>query len=179
MTGSPGARADLAGLIRDVPDFPRPGVVFKDVTGLLADAAAFGSMLDAFADVAPAGITTIAGVEARGFVLGAALAARMGLGFVPVRKAGKLPAPVLGESYDLEYGQATIELRSGTLPDGCIAWVVDDILATGGTAAAAARLLERAGAQVAGLAFLLEIAGLGGRGALAGRQVAALLTTQP
>lgn len=169
--------AEVRALIRDVPDYPHPPVVFRDITPLLADGPALADVIEAFAVLAEAdgGIDVVAGMEARGFLLGAPLATRLGVGFVPLRKAGKLPPPVESVDYDLEYGSASIELRAGTLRPGARVLLVDDVLATGGTARAAADLVERCGGEVAGLAFLLELAGLGGRERLAGRTVDTLL----
>lgn len=165
----------LLARIRDVADYPKPGVLFKDITPLLADAAAFSAAIDALADLVPHGAEAVAGIEARGFVLAAPLALRLGVGFVPVRKAGKLPHDVVGEVYDLEYGTAEIEVHADAFPDGQRVLLVDDVLATGGTAAAAWTLLERAGARVIGARFLLEIAALSGRSALQGRDAASVL----
>lgn len=164
-------------LVRAVPDYPGPGITFRDITGLLADGDAFGYVVEALGDVARAagGIDLVAGMEARGFLVGAPLATHLGAGFVPLRKAGKLPPPTDSVTYDLEYGSATIELRTGTLPTGARVLVVDDVLATGGTAAAGAELVERGGGVVVGLAFLMELDGLGGRERLAGRDVTTLV----
>lgn len=168
---------EIAGLIRAVPDYPEQGITFRDITGLMADGAAFADVVKALADVAEAigQIDLIAGLEARGFLVGAPLATHLGVGFVPLRKAGKLPPPTDQVTYDLEYGSATIEIRHGTIPAGARVLVVDDVLATGGTASAGARLIENGGGHVVGLAFLLELAGLGGRERLAGRKVETLL----
>lgn len=166
---------DLASYIRDVPDYPREGIVFKDITGLLVDPGALTEAVARLADRVPDDVELISGMEARGFIVGAALALRLGLGFVPVRKAGKLPPPVRSATYGLEYGEATIEIREGTVPVGARVWLVDDVLATGGTAAAGAQLLEELGAVVVGLGFLLELGGLGGRERLAGRAVSTVL----
>ncbi len=176
----PGRAAEVRALVRDVPDYPHPPVVFRDITPLLADGAALGDVIEAFARLAAAdgGVDVVAGMEARGFLLGAPLALRLGVGFLPLRKAGKLPPPVERVDYDLEYGTAAIELRTGTLRPGARVLVVDDVLATGGTAAAAAELVERCGGQVVALAFLLELAALGGRARLAGRTVETLLRAE-
>ncbi len=153
--------------LRDVPDFPKPGILFKDITPVLGDAAAFSAALDALvAYAAPLGVTRVLGVEARGFILGAALATRMNLGFVPARKPGKLPAEVDRVTYALEYGSDSLELHVGSFAPGERVLVVDDVIATGGTAAAAIALAERQGAVVAGAAFLIELAFLGGRARL-------------
>jgi len=169
--------AEVRALIRDVPDYPHPPVVFRDITPLLADGPALADVVEAFARLVDAdgGVDVVAGMEARGFLLGAPLATRLGVGFLPLRKAGKLPPPVERVDYELEYGSAAIELRTGTLEAGSRVLLVDDVLATGGTARAAAELVERSGGQVVALAFLLELAGLGGRDRLTGRTVEALL----
>lgn len=166
----------IGGLLRDVPDFPNPGVLFKDISPLLADAAAFRRCLDALA-AAPgaAEAELIAGVEARGFLVAAGLASVLGTGVLPVRKAGKLPPPTLRASYQLEYGQAEIEVPDGLLT-GKRVFLVDDVLATGGTLAASADLLGQAGATVLGLGVLVELAFLAGRDKLTGHPLTALLT---
>ncbi|WP_253871332.1 adenine phosphoribosyltransferase [Promicromonospora umidemergens] len=169
-------------LIVDVPDFPSPGILFKDITPLLADAQGLADVIEAFTRLALAdgrggtgGIDVVAGMEARGFLLGTPVAHALGLGFLPLRKAGKLPPPTERVSYDLEYGSAAIELRSGTLTPGARVLIIDDVLATGGTAAAAAQLVEQCGGVVAGLAFLLELETLHGRDRLARYNVDTLL----
>ncbi|GAA3169095.1 adenine phosphoribosyltransferase [Streptomyces virens] len=171
----------LLSRIRDVADHPEPGVMFKDITPLLADPAAFSALSDALADIArDTGATKVVGLEARGFILGAPAAVRAGVGFIPVRKAGKLPGATLSQAYDLEYGSAEIEVHAEDLSAGDRVLVVDDVLATGGTAEASLQLIRRAGAQVAGLAVLMELGFLGGRArlepALAGAPLKALLT---
>jgi len=153
-----------AALIRDVPDFPSPGIVFKDIAPLLADASAFAAMLAALA--APwrgTGIAAVAGVESRGFILGAALAHELDAGFVPLRKPGKLPGPFLEEAYALEYGSDRLQMQADALSPGARVLLVDDVLATGGTLAAAARLLQWQGATLAGAAVLMELRALRGR----------------
>ncbi len=153
-----------ASLIRDVPDFPAPGVLFKDVTPLLADAGGFTSCLDDLA--APwhgRGIEAVCGIESRGFIFGAALAPMLGVGFVPLRKAGKLPAATEGVDYALEYGQARLEVHRDALAPGQRVLIVDDVLASGGTLAASRELVERLGAVVAGAAVVLELSFLDGR----------------
>jgi adenine phosphoribosyltransferase len=165
-------------LIRDVPDYPGPGVMFKDITPLLADGPAFAAVVEHLADVArlAGGIDLVAGMEARGFIMGAPVATALGVGFVPVRKAGKLPGPMLGVDYDLEYGSARVELHHETIAPGARVLVVDDVLATGGTAAATVSLIEEAGGVVVGLAFLLELTFLAGRSRLADLPLDVILT---
>ncbi|MFE3038202.1 adenine phosphoribosyltransferase [Streptomyces canus] len=170
----------LLSRIRDVADYPEPGVMFKDITPLLADPAAFTALTDALAGIAAStGATKIVGLEARGFILGAPVAVRAGLGFIPVRKAGKLPGATLSQTYDLEYGSAEIEVHAEDLSADDRILIVDDVLATGGTAEASIELIRRAGAEVAGLAVLMELGFLGGRArlepALAGAPLEALL----
>lgn len=161
--------------MRDIPDYPEPGVVFKDITPLLADGPVFSAVIDYLAGCAGE-IDLVAGMEARGFIFGAPVAHALGVGFLPVRKAGKLPHVTLQTSYDLEYGSASIEIHADSVSPGTRVLVVDDVLATGGTAAATARLLEEAGAVVTRLAFLLEISALGGRALLAGREMDVILS---
>lgn len=170
----------LLSRIRDVEDYPEQGVMFKDITPLLADPAAFTALTDALAEIGTRqGATKIVGLEARGFILGAPVAVRAGLGFIPVRKAGKLPGATLRQAYDLEYGSAEIEVHAEDLTAGDRVLVVDDVLATGGTAEASIQLIRRAGADVAGVAVLMELGFLGGRArlepALAGAPLEALL----
>ncbi|MET8142298.1 adenine phosphoribosyltransferase [Sphaerisporangium sp. NPDC005288] len=147
--------------IRDVPDYPRPGVMFKDITPLLGDHGAFSSVVDALAD--GLAVDKVVGIEARGFIVAAPVAYRAGAGFVPVRKKGKLPAEALEASYDLEYGSAVIEVHRDAFSPGERVLIVDDVLATGGTARAAVELVSRAGAQVVGVSVLMELAFLKGR----------------
>ena len=154
-------------LLRDVPDFPKPGILFKDIAPLLADGAAFDAVIHALAGAVDDGADIVAGIEARGFLIAGALARQLGCGLVPVRKAGKLPPPTLRRSYDLEYGSAEIEVPQGLL-GGKRVVVVDDVLATGGTMRAAAELLADAGATVVGMAVIVELGFLGGRATLAG-----------
>lgn len=171
--------ARLVSLIRKVPDFPRPGVLFWDLAPVFADAAAFAAVVDAFivsTQVPTQQVDVVVGVEARGFLLGAAVAYALGAGVVGVRKPGKLPLVCDREGYALEYGVASLELAPGVLRPGQRALVVDDVLATGGTAAATCALVERAGVTVSGIAVLLEIVSLHGRDRLAGRWLHALLT---
>lgn len=166
----------LAADLRDVPDFPQPGIVFKDITPILGDAASFHLALDALVEPwTSAGVAKVLGIEARGFVLGAPVADRLGAGFVPLRKKGKLPSTVVGADYALEYGAARIEVHSDAVVRGERVLVIDDVLATGGTAAAAVELAGALGACVLGVGFLLEIVHLGGRGRLAGLDVRTVL----
>ena len=158
------ASLDLRDYVRDVPDFPQAGVVFKDLSPLLGSAAAFAAAVDAMVEEHTAGeIDKVVGIEARGFLLAAPVAYHFGAGFVPVRKPGKLPLETLETSYDLEYGSNVLQIHAGALQPGERVLVVDDVLATGGTAAAACRLVRTAGAQVVGLSVLLELGFLGGR----------------
>ncbi|QMU76403.1 adenine phosphoribosyltransferase [Streptacidiphilus sp. PB12-B1b] len=164
---------DLAGLlaahIRDVPDYPKPGVVFKDIAPLLADTQGFTALVDHLAARARAlGATKVVGLEARGFILAAPAAYAAGAGFVPVRKQGKLPGACHAQAYDLEYGSAVLEVQQDAFAPGERVLVVDDVLATGGTVAAALELVQRCGARPAGVAVLMELGFLGGRDRLAG-----------
>jgi adenine phosphoribosyltransferase len=163
--------------VRDVADFPSPGVTFKDITPLLADHTAFAGAIDAIVSYHGRGtIDKVAGIEARGFILAAAVAYHFGAGFVPVRKAGKLPSPVHSASYALEYGEATLEVHRDAFVHGERVLLVDDVLATGGTVAAAVDLVARAGGEVAGCSVLLELSTLGGRQRLGDLDIQALLT---
>jgi adenine phosphoribosyltransferase len=166
--------ARVLGLIRDVPDYPAPGVLFRDITPVLADAEAFATIATELASLVGEA-EVVAGVEARGFLLGAAVALVAGTGVVPVRKAGKLPLVAGSRTYDLEYGTATLELPADTVAEGTRVFVVDDVLATGGTAAAACALLADVGADVVGFGALLELTALGGRERLGAIPVHALL----
>ena len=163
--------------IRDIPDFPRPGVGFKDITPLLADPEAFRSALDSLGDrFADQDIDCVLGIEARGFIAAAPLAYRFGAGFVPVRKGGKLPWQVEKEEYVLEYGTDLLEIHRDAIEPGQRCLIVDDVMATGGTAAATVRLVEKLGGKVVGLAFLVELVFLGGRSKLEGYDTVALLS---
>jgi adenine phosphoribosyltransferase len=162
---------DALGLISEVPDFPEPGVLFRDLTPLLANPAGFAAVVDALAGSLDPEVELLAAVEARGFLLAAAMGYAHGLGVVPVRKPGKLPTVAGRIDYALEYGTATLELPAGVVRAGQRVAVVDDVLATGGTAAAACKLLESAGAEVSEVLVVLELAALGGRAVLAGRKV--------
>lgn len=165
-----------ARLVHDVPDHPLPGVTFKDITPLLADGPMLRRVVQFLVDGAPADVDLVVGMEARGFILGAPVAVGLGAGFVPVRKEGKLPRATLAGAYDLEYGSAVLEVHPDTIRPGSRILVVDDVLATGGTAAATVELLERAGGVVVGLAFLMELTFLSGRSKLPGRDLEVLLT---
>jgi adenine phosphoribosyltransferase len=163
--------------IRDVPDYPKPGVTFKDITPLLADHTAFAAVVDAIvAHYGRGTIDKVAGVEARGFILAAPVAYHFGAGFVPVRKKGKLPSSTYAESYDLEYGSETIEVHQDAFTPGERVLIVDDVLATGGTARATAELVRRTGAQVAGLSVLMELGFLNGREKLTDLDLHAMVT---
>ena len=172
----PDVARHIAERVVDVPDFPQPGVIFKDMTPLLADGDSFRRVVDAIVNhYGPGSFDAVAGVEARGFVLAAAVAYATGVGVVPVRKAGKLPRQTYAATYALEYGTATLELHTDAFSSGQRVLVLDDVLATGGTAQAALDLVERAGATVAGFTVVLELEFLGGRARLAPRDVHALL----
>jgi len=173
--------AALGRLVKDVPDYPEPGIVFKDITPLLADHDAFTATVQALADAGrdDAGgsvVDKVVGMEARGFILAAPVALALGAGFVPVRKAGKLPRATHAISYALEYGEATLELHTDAIAPGERVLLVDDVLATGGTAAATRALVEACGGTVAGLAVLMELGFLPGRTAVAPLPVTSLLT---
>ncbi|HVL90920.1 MAG TPA: adenine phosphoribosyltransferase [Actinomycetota bacterium] len=163
--------------IRDIPDFPEPGIVFKDITPLLADHVAFSTAIDAIVVHFGRGtVDKVVGVEARGFIVASPVAYHFGAGFVPVRKAGKLPWQTQAESYALEYGEATLEIHGDAIAPGERVAIVDDVLATGGTASACAKLVERLGGTVVGLAFLVELEFLKGRAVLDGYNCLSLVT---
>lgn len=167
----------LAERIRDIPDFPKPGILFKDITTLLKDAAAFKEALDLLAErCARYDVDKVIGIESRGFIFGAPLADRLGAGFVLVRKLGRLPAETVSAEYALEYGTNTVEMHADSIERGERVLIVDDLLATGGTCRAAVDLVEQVGGTVAGCAFLIELAVLEGRNALAGYDVQAVIT---
>ena len=166
----------LKELIRDIPDFPKPGVDFKDITPLLANKKAFTYAIDAIAQLFDRdAIDKVLGIEARGFMIAAPLAYRFTAGLIPVRKKGKLPWEVESESYALEYGEDHLELHKDAIEPGERILIVDDVLATGGTARATAELTERCGGKVSGIAFLMELSALGGRDRLEGYQLHSLL----
>lgn len=164
-------------LIRDIPDFPTPGVSFKDITPLLGEAAALATAVEALADpFRSVGVDKVLGIEARGFIVAAPVALALGAGFVPVRKAGKLPWKVHAESYDLEYGSDVLEIHEDAVGPGDRVLIVDDVLATGGTAAAVARMVDHMGAEPMGYSFILELAFLGGRGRIGDLDTFSLVT---
>ncbi len=167
---------DLASRVRDVPGFPKPGIVFKDITTLLRDGPAFQQALDQLTDlVRDWGADVVAGMESRGFIFGAPIAYNLGLGFVPVRKLGKLPAKTISAEYALEYGTNTLELHVDAVQPGQRVLLVDDLLATGGTVSATIELVERLDGVIAGTAFLVELTFLEGRRRLDGYEVASLI----
>jgi adenine phosphoribosyltransferase len=168
--------SNLAQFIRDVPDFPKPGIIFKDITPLLQDAGAFRQAVARLAQpFREAGVELVVAAEARGFIFGGAVARELGVGFVPVRKPGKLPAATTGETYQLEYGTDTLEIHTDAIRPGQRVLLLDDLLATGGTMAAMANLVEKLGATVVGIAFLIELKFLHGREKLKGRTVVTLI----
>jgi len=168
--------ADLLATIRTVPDFPRKGIMFRDVTTLFKQGPAMACALDAIAErYRGVHVDKVVGVESRGFILGGALALRLGAGFVPVRKPGKLPAPAIRETYALEYGTDTVELHTDAIAPGETVLMHDDLLATGGTMLASCRLVERLGGRIAGISFIIELPALKGRACLAPRDVFSLL----
>ncbi len=165
-------------MIRDIPDFPKPGIIYKDITPLLQDAEAFNSIIENVAKRYQNNRPDyIAGIEARGFIFGAALALRLNCGFIPVRKAGKLPYKTLSESYQLEYGEATLEIHADAVKPGDKVVLLDDLLATGGTVVAALNLLRQLEAEVVGIEFIIELTFLNGRAQLDGYQVNSLLVS--
>ena len=153
--------------IRTIPDFPKPGILFRDITTLLADPEAFNSVIDLFVEhFQEEQIDLVVGIESRGFIIGAPLALRLGKGFIPVRKAGKLPGPTHGVEYDLEYGTDLVEVHRDAIESGSKVLMVDDLLATGGTIEGSSRLIEKAGGVIAGYAFVIELIDLKGRNRL-------------
>lgn len=177
MTSFPDNVVDLVeSHIREVDDFPTPGVLFRDITPLIADAKAFTALIEILKNRYAGKVDAVAGLESRGFILGAPLAVALGVGMITVRKAGRLPGPVVGVDYDLEYGSARMELQPFTVRNGDRVLIIDDVLATGGTANAAFDLIEQAGGEAVALCVLLELEGLGGRERLAGREIDSVLT---
>jgi adenine phosphoribosyltransferase len=167
----------LRAAIRDVVDFPQPGIVFKDITPVLADGKLFRKSISLLCDtLGGARIDKVVGIDARGFIFASAVADRLGVGFVPVRKKGKLPWKTRQAAYALEYGEAVVEIHEDALQPGEVVLLVDDLLATGGTAAAAVKLIDELGAELIGISFLIELAFLGGRAKLASHPVHAILT---
>jgi adenine phosphoribosyltransferase len=167
---------ELASLIRDVPDFPVEGILFKDITTLIKNTDAFQEVIDRMADhYADADVDVVVAVEARGYIFGAPVACELGAGFVPVRKPGKLPAKIISESYTLEYGTNTLEIHEDAIEPGQRVLIVDDLLATGGSARATINLVERLGGQVVGVTFMIELDFLHGRDKLAGYDVLSLI----
>ena len=165
--------ADIKALIRTIPDFPAAGIQFRDITTLIAHGEGFAATVDHLVErAARTGSSAVAGIEARGFIFGAAIAARLGLGFIPLRKAGKLPVATIGVDYALEYGAARIELDPGAIRPGERVLLVDDLIATGGTALAGVQLLRQAGATVEHALFVIDLPELGGAAALRGAGVA-------
>lgn len=161
-------RIDIESLITDIPDYPQKGVVFKDITTLLSDSEGFAQVIDGIAEhFAGKGVTKVMGAEARGFMIAAPVAYKLGAGFVPARKPGKLPRATFAQEYDLEYGTDTLEIHQDALVPGDVVLLVDDLVATGGTAVAQVKLVESCGASLAGMGFLMELAFLNPRQALA------------
>ncbi len=170
---------ELEALIRDVPDFPKTGVIFKDITPLLADAHALAEAIRRMAEPFQArGVNAVAGIESRGFIFGAAVAAGLDAGFVPVRKPGKLPYKTVRKEYSLEYGTDAVEVHADAVKPGQKVLMVDDLLATGGTMAAACELVEGLGAEIVGISFLIELCFLKGRGKLAGYELHSLIKVE-
>jgi adenine phosphoribosyltransferase len=176
------AAFDFESLIVDIPDYPTPGVVFKDITPVLADPQGLAAVVDGIAEhFAGRGVTKVMGAEARGFAVGAPVAYRLGAGFVPARKPGKLPREVYAQSYDLEYGSDSLEIHADALTSDDVVLIVDDLIATGGTSVAQVQLVERAGARVEGLACLMELVFLNPRAKIAkatGAEVFSLVTVE-
>jgi adenine phosphoribosyltransferase len=166
---------DLKSLIRDVPDFPIPGVLFRDITPLLASPAGLKQVLDSLQAAAGPQADLIVGIESRGFIFGAPLADRLGLPFVPVRKPGKLPSARMTVEYSLEYGENQLDIHADAIAPGQRAFIIDDLLATGGTARATAKLVELVGGTVAGFGFVVELAALNGRAQLSGYRVTSII----
>lgn len=176
MTAKPVTAADIAGAIRNVPDFPKPGIQFKDITPVLADPRLFAGCIDLLlGDHQPGTVDAVAGIDARGFIFAAAAALKLQAGFIPIRKKGKLPFKTHEQSYDLEYGSNTIAIHVDAIQPGARVLLIDDLLATGGTAKAAVDLLEKAGGRILEAAFLVELGFLAGRSKLAGLPLRSLV----
>ena len=172
-----GSGIDLRQFIRDIPDWPKEGILFRDITPLLANPEAFAAAIDALSSAfAEAGIEYVAAVEARGFIFGSAVAEKLRAGFVPIRKKGKLPAQTESITYDLEYGTDTLEIHRDAVESGAKVLMVDDLLATGGTMAAACKLIEKIGGQVAGIVFLIELAALRGAEKISDYEVTSIIS---
>ena len=170
-------KIDLKQYIRNIPDWPKKGILFRDITPLLGDPRAFAAAIEALsAEFSSAGIDYVAAVEARGFIFGSAVAEKLAAGFVPIRKKGKLPSQTERITYDLEYGTDTLEVHRDAVKGGSKVLMVDDLLATGGTMAAACKLIEKIGGRVAGTTFLVELADLKGRGKLSGYKVTSVVS---
>jgi adenine phosphoribosyltransferase len=175
-TAPPPEVAEIAKAIRTIPDFPKPGIQFKDITPVLADARLFARSIDLLIDhFQPGAVDAVVGIDARGFIFAAAAAQKLQTGFIPIRKKGKLPYQTLEQSYDLEYGTATVAMHIDALQRGSRVLLIDDLLATGGTAAAAAALVRKVGAEILEISFLIELAFLNGRQRLAGLPVRSLV----
>jgi adenine phosphoribosyltransferase len=173
---STSTRVHLADYIRDIPDFPKPGVLFRDITPLLASPQAFGEAIQGLAEpFRQDGVELVAAAEARGFIFAAPLALQLGAGLVPIRKPGKLPCKTLSYTYQLEYGSDTLEVHVDAIHRGCRVLMVDDLLATGGTIEACCRMIEQAGGKVVGCAFVIELAGFGGRQRIADYKTVSLI----
>ena len=170
------APKELGERIRDIPDFPKPGILFKDITTMLKDGDAFKSAIDGLlAKIKGKPIDVVVGMESRGFIFGAPIAYALGVGFIPVRKLGKLPADVVSVEYDLEYGSATLEMHKDAMKPGSKVLIVDDLLATGGTVAGTIDLVKQLQGEIVGLAFLIELKALHGRDRLQGQDIATLI----
>jgi adenine phosphoribosyltransferase len=171
MSASELNRALIASLIRDVPDFPKPGIVFKDITPLLASARGYRAAITELVATAPAGVDVVVGMEARGFIFAGPVALELGAGFVPVRKPGKLPGDVYTQTFSLEYGDETLAVHTDAIAPGARVLIIDDVLATGGTVGATAALIRRLGAELVHVSVLLELGFLGGRAHLASQSI--------
>ena len=167
------AGADIKSLIRTIPDYPKAGILFRDITTLIADPAGFRAAVDGLARLfTEAAVDCVAGIEARGFILGGAVAYALGRGFIPIRKKGKLPSRTIGQEYSLEYGVDTIEIHADAIPQGARVLLIDDLVATGGTAAAAVELIRRSGGDIVAACFVVDLPELGGARRVAAMNVA-------